>query len=81
MIGLRKFRLVSADARGGGMRDESQKVSAWEAICNALNPKQLGEKKVNLSCFHFKYTFISAINEQLYKKILRLMNPPDCRLE
>ena len=36
MIGLRKFRLVSADARGEETRDESLRVSAWEAIvrCN-----------------------------------------------
>ena len=32
MIGLRKFRLVSAGARGRGMRDEVLRVSAWEAM-------------------------------------------------
>ena len=32
VIGLRKFRLVSADARGGGTRDESLRESAWEAM-------------------------------------------------
>ena len=32
MISLRKFQGVSADARGGGTRDEALRVSAWEAI-------------------------------------------------
>ena len=31
MIGVRKFRLVLADACGGGTRDEAPRVSAWEA--------------------------------------------------
>ena len=31
MIGLRKFRLVAADSRGRGTRDEALRVSAWEA--------------------------------------------------
>ena len=31
LIGLRKFRLVSADARGGGTRDEFLRESVWEA--------------------------------------------------
>ena len=31
MIGLRKFRLVSADASEEGTRDESLRVSAWKA--------------------------------------------------
>ena len=31
MIGLHKLRLVSADALGGGTRDETPRVSAWEA--------------------------------------------------
>ena len=31
VIGLRKLRLVSADARGGGTRDGSLRESAWEA--------------------------------------------------
>ena len=31
MIGQRKFRLVSADARGGGTRDKALRMSAWEA--------------------------------------------------
>ena len=30
MIGLHKFRLLSADARGGGTRDEALRVSACE---------------------------------------------------
>ena len=34
MIGLRKLRLVSADARGGGTRDESLRESAGEANVN-----------------------------------------------
>ena len=33
MIGLYKFQLVSADARGGGTRDEALRVSASEATC------------------------------------------------
>ena len=32
MNGLRKFRLVSADARGGETRDEALRLSVWEAI-------------------------------------------------
>ena len=40
MIGLRKFRLVSADARGRGTRDEFLRESAWEA-------NSLPEKKIN----------------------------------
>ena len=31
MVGLCKFWLVSADVCGRGMRDESLRVSAWEA--------------------------------------------------
>ena len=31
MIGLRTFRLISADARGGGTRDESLRESIWQA--------------------------------------------------
>ena len=37
MIGLRKFRLVSTDARGRGTRDEFLNVTAWEAIFEALS--------------------------------------------
>ena len=39
MIGLRKFRLVLADARGGGTRDESLRESAWEANTTVHNEK------------------------------------------
>ena len=31
MIGVRKFRLISADARGGGTRDQSRRESVWQA--------------------------------------------------
>ena len=31
VIGLRKFRLISADACVGGTRDQALRVSAWEA--------------------------------------------------
>ena len=45
MIGLRKFRLVSAEARGGGTRDESLKESAWEArVFSAFN-RAFGDSK------------------------------------
>ena len=36
MIGQRKLRLVSAHARGGGTREESQRESAGEARSVAL---------------------------------------------
>ena len=36
MIGLRKLRLVSADAHMGGTRNESQRDSAGEARYNTL---------------------------------------------
>ena len=36
MIGLRKFRLVSAEARGRGTRDEFLRASAWEARATSL---------------------------------------------
>ena len=37
MIGLRKFRLVSADAHGEGTRDESLRESAGEASKKVVN--------------------------------------------
>ena len=43
MIGLRKFRLASADARGGGTRDESLTEPAGEPSENAVHVK----KKIN----------------------------------
>ena len=39
MIGPRKFRLVSADACGGGTRDESLRESAWEANYKAQSKR------------------------------------------
>ena len=36
MIDPRRFRLVLADARGGGTRDDSLRVSAWEATYNGV---------------------------------------------
>ena len=40
VIALRKFRLVSADARRGGKRDEALRVSALEAIVSCRRQKE-----------------------------------------
>ena len=41
MIGLRKFRLVSADARGRATRDEFLRESAWEASMERISSTEL----------------------------------------
>ena len=41
MIGLREFRLVSADARGRTTRDEFLRESAWEASMERISSTEL----------------------------------------